>query len=103
MAIAEKLEIVEKQIRETVAGTQSAIDDVVTNVKGTVSDTTEFSSGLSTCPIKLAGIPGWLRQRRIGRFFARRSRRIKRESSKKIALNVAISMVINAEGSQAEC
>ena len=40
LAIAEKLETVEKQIRETVAGTQSAINDVVTNVKSTISDTT---------------------------------------------------------------
>jgi len=39
LAIAEKLETVEKQIRETVAGTQSAIDEVVTNVKSTISDT----------------------------------------------------------------
>jgi hypothetical protein len=39
LAIAEKLETVEKQIRETVAGTQSAINDVVTNVKSTISDT----------------------------------------------------------------
>ena len=39
LAIAEKLETVEKQIRETVAGTQSAINDVITNVKSTISDT----------------------------------------------------------------
>jgi hypothetical protein len=38
-AMAEKLEVVERQVRETVAGAQSAIDDVATNVKGTISDT----------------------------------------------------------------
>ena len=41
MAMAEKLEVVEKQVRETVTGAQSAIDDVVTNVKGTISETAE--------------------------------------------------------------
>jgi hypothetical protein len=41
LAIAEKLETVEKQIRETVVGTQSAINDVVINVKGTISDTAD--------------------------------------------------------------
>ena len=60
LAIAEKLENVEKQIRETVAGTQSAIDDVVTNVKSTVSDTTETHfKRSSTCPIKFVGVHGW--------------------------------------------
>ena len=37
LAVAEKLETVEKQIRETVAGTQSAINHVVTNVKSTAN------------------------------------------------------------------
>ena len=39
LAMAEKLETVEKQIGETVAGAQSAISDVLNNVKDTVSDT----------------------------------------------------------------
>jgi hypothetical protein len=39
LAMAEKLEFVEKQIGETVAGAQSAIRDVLNNVKDTVSDT----------------------------------------------------------------
>jgi hypothetical protein len=38
-AMVEKLEVVERQVRETVAGAQSAIDDVASNVKGTISDT----------------------------------------------------------------
>lgn len=40
-AMAEKLEFVEKHVRETVTGAQSAIDDVVTHVKGTISDTAD--------------------------------------------------------------
>lgn len=39
VALAEKLEIVERQVRDTVSGAQTAIDDVVSNVKGTISDT----------------------------------------------------------------
>jgi hypothetical protein len=38
-AMAEKLEGVEKQIRDTVAGAESAVDDVVSSVKGTISET----------------------------------------------------------------
>ncbi len=41
LAMLEKLETMEQQIRDTVAGAQSAIDDVVTNVKGTISDTAD--------------------------------------------------------------
>lgn len=41
LAMAEKLETVEKQIGDTVAGAQSAINDVLTNVKGTISDTAD--------------------------------------------------------------
>src|SRR5207248_6233201 len=41
LAKAEKLETVEKQIGETVAGAQSAISDVLNNVKDTVSDTAD--------------------------------------------------------------
>jgi len=39
LAMAEKLEGVEKQIRDTVAGAESAVDDVVSSVKGTISET----------------------------------------------------------------
>ncbi len=39
LAMAEKLETMEKQIGETVVGVQSAISDVLNNVKDTVSDT----------------------------------------------------------------
>lgn len=41
LAMVEKLETMEKQVRDTVTGAQSAIDDVVTNVKGTISDTAD--------------------------------------------------------------
>lgn len=41
LAMVDKLETMEKQIRDTVTGAQSAIDDVVTNVKGTISDTAD--------------------------------------------------------------
>jgi len=41
LAMAEKLETVEKQIGETVVGVQSAISDVLNNVKDTVSDTAD--------------------------------------------------------------
>jgi|SRR5882724_7355773 len=41
LAMAEKLETVEKQVGKTVAGAQSAIDDVLNNVKGTISDTAD--------------------------------------------------------------
>ena len=83
MAIAEKLEIVEKQVRDTVAGAQSAIDDVVTNVKGTDFGhhgflKRSFRRALSNAPASMAG----LRQRRIGRLSARRSRRVKTRASK---------------------
>ena len=73
LAIAEKLETVEKQIRETVAGTQSAINDVVTNVKSTISDTTNSvkRTALSNSPASLAGV--W--QRCARRLFARRPQR----------------------------
>ena len=41
LAMAEKLETLEKQIGETVAGAQSAISNVLNNVKDTVSDTAD--------------------------------------------------------------
>ena len=59
VAIAEKLETVEKQIRETVAGTQSAINDVVTNVKSTISDTTNSVKRTFDVPYQIRRHP-WL-------------------------------------------
>jgi len=41
LSMVEKLETMEKQIRDTVTGAQSAIEGVVTNVKGTISDTAD--------------------------------------------------------------
>ena len=58
LAIAKKLETVEKQIRETVAGTQSAISDVVTTVKGTISDTADSVKRTFDVPYQIRQHPG---------------------------------------------
>ena len=58
LAMLEKLETMEKQIRDTVAGAQSAIDDVVTNVKGTISDTADSVKRTFDVPYQTRQHPG---------------------------------------------